>query len=112
MYRTLDILLPGPFDHVALVLEDCYQIGTDCGWAAYAFAKHWLSVYVGENYKYPAIVMHEMGHNLNLAHSGGMDEATYTDHTCLMGDPLWSDDVGGMCFNAVKNYQIAKGGNR
>jgi hypothetical protein len=55
-------------------------------------------------------------HNLNLAHSGGLDGQTYTDHTCLvsnlvhvaicssafkaklvsvnqMGNPLYSDDV-------------------
>jgi hypothetical protein len=53
--------------------------------------------------------MHEMGHNMNMGHSGGMDGATYTDHTCLMGNPLFSDDVGRMCFNPVKNFQIAKG---
>ena len=46
-------------------------------------------------------------HNLNLAHSGGMDGRTYTDHTCLMGNPLYQDDVGGMCYNAAKNYQIS-----
>ena len=78
---------------------------------------------------YPAVVMHELGHNLNLAHSGGMDGRSYTgmciflvssiqlsvehftdyvcfhcemtDHTCLMGNPLWEDDVGSMCFNPV-----------
>jgi len=54
--------------------------------------------------------MHELGHNLNLAHSGGLDRQTYTDHTGLMGNPLWEDDVGRMCFNPVKNFQIAKGG--
>lgn len=45
--------------------------------------------------------------NLNLAHSGGMDGQTYTDHTCLMGNPLFSDTVGDMCFNPAKSYQIA-----
>ena len=56
--------------------------------------------------------MHEVGHNLNLAHSGGKDGRTYTDHTCIMGNPLWQDDVGAMCFNPVKNFQVAKAGNR
>ena len=26
----------------------------------------------------------EVGHNLNLAHSGGLDGRSYTDHTCIM----------------------------
>jgi hypothetical protein len=41
----------------------------------------------------PAVVIHELGHNFNLAHSGGLNGATYTDHTCLMGNPLFQDDV-------------------
>lgn len=54
--------------------------------------------------------MHEIGHNLNFAHSGGLDARTYTDHTCLMGNPLFEDDIARMCFNPVKNYQIAANG--
>ncbi len=48
----------------------------------------------------------EIGHNFNLAHSGGLDGRTYSDHTGLMGNPLYSDDIGAMCFNAAKNYQL------
>lgn len=47
------------------------------------------------------------GHNLNLAHSGGLNGATYTDHTGLMGNPLYSDEVGKMCYNPAKNWQLA-----
>jgi len=104
----LGISLPGPFAHVLFVISDCYQ---DCGWAAYAYVNHWMSVYQSHYYKYPAVSMHELGHNLNLAHSGGLDEKTYTDHTCLMGNPLFSDDVGDMCFNPAKNYQIVMSGS-
>lgn len=104
--------LPGPFHHIAFVLEGCYQIETTCEFAAYAFVNHWLSVFIGENYKYPAVTMHEFGHNMNLAHSGGTDGEIYTDHTCLMGNPLFSDDVGMMCFNPAKNYQISVGSGR
>lgn len=52
----------------------------------------------------------QLGHNLNLAHSGGLDGKTYTDHTCIMGNPLYSDHIGDMCFNPAKNYQIVKSG--
>ena len=105
-----------------------------------AYVNHWMSLFVGDNYKYPAVAMHELGHNLNLAHSGGLNGMTYTDHTCLMGNPLFLDDVGRMvrksesaflcisplifncishnpisllslqCFNPAKNFQIAKSG--
>ncbi len=30
----------------------------------------------------------------------------YTDHTCLMGNPLFRNDVVNMWFNSTKNYQI------
>ena len=53
----------------------------------------------------------EIGHNLNFAHSGGFDGKTYTDHTCLMGNPLFSDDVADMCFNPAKTHQIVMGGD-
>ena len=107
--KKLGLSLPGSyFDHVLIVIEKCYQNGSDsCEFAAYAFVNSWLSVYVEDNYKFPAVVMHELGHNLNFAHSGGLNGRTYTDHTCLMGNPLWEDNVGGMCFNPVKNYQVA-----
>lgn len=35
-----------------------------------------------------------------------MGSANYADHTCLMGNPLYSDEVGKMCFNPAKNHQI------
>eukprot|EP00804_Cyclotella_cryptica_P000316 CCRYP_010238-RA/>CCRYP_010238-RA protein AED:0.34 eAED:0.34 QI:894/1/1/1/0.6/0.83/6/180/677 len=103
----LGISLPGVFHHVMIVLEGCY---IECGWSAYAFVNSWLSVYKGNNYKYPAVQLHEIGHNLNMAHSGGLDGKIYTDHTCVMGNPLFSDSVGKMCYNAAKNYQFAKAG--
>lgn len=55
--------LPGPFEHVMFVLEQCY---TGCGWAAYAYVNSWLSVYQGDNYKFVAVQVHEIGHNLNF----------------------------------------------
>lgn len=75
----LGISLPGPYQQVMYVLEGCYQ---DCGWAAYAYVNGWNSVYQGAYYKQVGVQMHELGHNFNLAHSGGLDGATYTDHTC------------------------------
>ena len=38
----------------------------------------------------------ELGHNFNLAHSGGLDGKIYTDHTGMMGNPLYEDNIGAM----------------
>lgn len=73
--------LPGRYQQVMYVLQGCY---VDCGWAAYAYINSWNSVYQGNYYYMTGVQMHEIGHNFNLAHSGGLDGATYTDHTGLM----------------------------
>ena len=55
--RALGVALPGPFDHVAFVVEGCYAVGGGyCGFNAYAYINHWLSVFFGLNYRYPAVV--------------------------------------------------------
>lgn len=66
----------------------------DCGWAAFAGINSWYSFYQGTNYYKSAVQMHELGHNFNMAHSGGLNGQTYTDHTGAMGNPLYSDEVG------------------
>ena len=99
--------------HVLYITEDCYNpsgMGS-CGWAAYAYVGSWMSLYKRNHFLKPGVVQHEIGHNLRFAHSGGTDGRTYTDHTGLMGNPLWGDDAGKMCFNAPKNYQLAKAYN-
>jgi hypothetical protein len=100
--------LAGPFAHVIFILEDCYTSNEACNFAAYGLINHWVLVTIGDNWKYPAVIMHEMGHDLNLGHSGGLDAGSYTDHTCLIGNPLFSNDIGRMCFNSINNFQIAK----
>ena len=94
---------PGPFAHVLYVVEKCY---VDCGWAAYAYVNSWLSVYHSNYFMYPAVSLHEIGHNLNMGHSGGLDGKTYTDHSCLMGNPLFSDNTADMCYNPAKTHQL------
>ena len=31
-----------------------------------------------------------------------LDGKSYTDHTCIMGNPYYSDEVGAMCYNPGK----------
>lgn len=106
--NKLNLNLPGPFAQVMYMLEGCY--GDECGWAAYAYINSWMSVYQGKYYYMPGVQLHELGHNFGFAHSGGIDGSTYSDHTCLMGNPLYSDETGKMCFNPAKNWQLSTGG--
>ena len=55
--KKLGVTLPGPYKNVIYVLETCY---VDCGWAAYAFVNGWNSIYVGNNYKFVRVTMHEI----------------------------------------------------
>jgi hypothetical protein len=100
----LGVKLPGPYKHVMYIVENCY---IDCGYAAYAYINSYLGVYVGPNYKYVGVLLHELGHNFGLLHSGGLDGVkVYSDHTCMMGNPWAQDDFGRMCYNGAKNWQI------
>ena len=58
--------LPAQYNHVMM----CLPPGTSGGWIAYAYINHWLSVYNDQWCNYPSGQMHELGHNLNLAHAG------------------------------------------
>ncbi|EJK56365.1 hypothetical protein THAOC_23761 [Thalassiosira oceanica] len=129
--QALGFSLPGPFEQVLFVVEKCYTSpSNDCGYAAYAYINSWMSVYQDRYFAYPGVLVHELGkdlwhllvlqrrllttllpknmsgHNFGMAHSGGLDGATYTDHTCMMGNPLYSDNTAKMCYNPAKNWYL------
>jgi hypothetical protein len=89
------------FDHVML----CLPPGTSGGWIGYAYINWYLSVFNDDWCTYLSIQMHEIGHNLDLAHSGeGTNQ--YGDQTAMMGYSYSQDDGPKMCFNAPKNWQL------
>ena len=52
-------------------------------WVAWAYVDWYLSAYHGIWCSYPSAQMHEIGHNINLDHSGvGNDE--YADLSCMV----------------------------
>jgi len=89
----------GELDHVML----CIPPGTG-GWVAYAYVNSWLSVYNDHWCDSLSAGIHEVGHNLGLAHSG--ESATYDDQSGLMGYSYNQDDGPLMCFNGVKGWQL------
>lgn len=83
------------FDYVALSVPANSQ-----QYAAYAYVNSWLSLYQGSYVTDVTVQMHEIGHNIGLAHSGEGSQS-YGDTSGLMG-ALWDDDRN-ICFNGAKN---------
>jgi len=93
---------PSDFNHIMYVLPGNVNF---TGAAAYAYIGNYKSVYRDNAASKLTVLMHETGHNLRMHHSGeGPPTATYADHTCYMGNPLFNDDTPQMCFNAAKSW--------
>jgi hypothetical protein len=71
----------GLIDNIDLVMM-CLPDGTG-NWIAYAYINYWLSVYNDSWCQKVSVQMHEVGHNLNLAHSNE-GELEYSDITGMM----------------------------
>lgn len=77
--NKLGVTLPGPYKNVIYVLQKCYG---ECGWAAYAILNGWNSVYVGDNYKFVGVTMHEVGHNFGLVRASSCNVVIFL-HQCV-----------------------------
>ena len=54
------------------------------GWIAWAYVGWYLSAYKGMWCSYPSSQMHEIGHNINFAHSGIQGDSEYADESCMV----------------------------
>eukprot|EP00588_Corethron_pennatum_P008571 CAMPEP_0194267412 /NCGR_PEP_ID=MMETSP0169-20130528/1917_1 /TAXON_ID=218684 /ORGANISM="Corethron pennatum, Strain L29A3" /LENGTH=728 /DNA_ID=CAMNT_0039008239 /DNA_START=119 /DNA_END=2308 /DNA_ORIENTATION=+ len=95
--------LPGTYANIYYVKKGCYPVA--CGYAAYAYVGSYDSMYQGIYITYAGVQAHEHGHNLGLSHSGEGGES-YGDHSCMMGNPLYGDESGPMCFNPAKSWML------
>lgn len=82
----------------------CMPPGTG-DWLAYAFVGDKLSFYNNEWCSYVSGQLHEVGHNLGLAHSGEKGEGEYFDQSGIMGLSYAVDDQR-ICFNPAKSWQL------
>jgi hypothetical protein len=73
------------WDHVMFVLPSSVDFA---GSAAYAYIGWSRSVYRDNSVAVLLVQVHEIGHNLNMRHSG-LDTETYGDTTCFEGAHLF-----------------------
>mmetsp|Transcript_40528 Transcript_40528/g.97823 ORF Transcript_40528/g.97823 Transcript_40528/m.97823 type:complete len:596 (+) Transcript_40528:120-1907(+) len=88
----------------------CLPKGTFNG-VGYAIMNGRLAVFNDKLCTSVSTQMHEVGHNLNLGHSG-MGAEKYGDQTCMMGYSYRSSEAPKMCFNAAKSYQLGWYGDK
>jgi len=81
----------------------CFPAGGN--FLAFAYPNSKYSFYSNEWCGFVGGQMHEVGHNLDLAHSGEPDQGEYGDATGYMGGSSSADDYK-QCFNPQKSYQL------
>jgi hypothetical protein len=86
-------------DHVMY----CLPPGTMNG-IAYAYVNSWMSVYSDQWCGSLSGQMHEIVHNLNLAHAN--EKGAYNDQTGMMGYSYFNTNGPLMCFNAAQSWQL------
>jgi len=82
----------------------CFPPG-ETNFLAFAYPSSKYSFYNNDWCGYVTTQMHEVGHNLGLAHSGQPGEGEYGDGTGAMGGSSAKDDIR-KCYNPQKNYQL------
>jgi hypothetical protein len=95
------------FDHVMLCLPPGTQRHGATSWRAYAYINHYLQVYHDDWCGYPKTQVHEMSHNLGLAHSWISFQSGYEE--TVMGSGFRVDEGplrARVCFNPSKSYQL------
>merc|ERR1712154_218059 len=88
------------YDHVAFIIPP-----HSGDWSAYAYFNDYDSYYHDEIGTYVSFLMHEIGHNLNLDHSGE-DNDCYDDQSGYMGYSYYYSNWPQMCYNAPKYVQL------
>lgn len=91
-------------DHVVVVLPPSFP---DQEYAASAEVNHTISIFSSLLTFSLSMYMHELGHNLNLQHSGSVDnKEQYGDGTGYMGVSAGAMWTPRKCYNAAQHWQL------
>lgn len=99
------------FSHVMYVVPESTDFSTgDFEAAGYAYVGWYLSVFDGQFTADLWLIIHEVGHNMGLQHSGilpGTGVSEFGDLACYMGsNSTFNDEGPKMCFNGPKSYYL------
>jgi len=83
-----------------------FCVPTNGRWDAFAYLNRYDSYYNKDRCSISGVLMHEVGHNFGLGHSGTGGGDVYSDLTGYMGAGSTADDGPRKCYNAVKSYEI------
>jgi len=93
------------YDHVAFI----FPYGSVCegdDWGAYAYYDSYDMYFNNEKGKYISWIMHEIGHNYNLGHSGER-KGEYNDYSSYMGASWDYRNWPKQCYNGPKMVQLS-----
>jgi hypothetical protein len=93
------------FDHVMYAIPRGTLDEDGSSWVAIGSYNDPLSVFNDERISSVSIQVHEVGHNMNLKHSG-KNGNEYGDTTCMMGSSIDEDNNPSMCFNGAKTVEL------
>lgn len=102
--ETLDSF-PDKYDHVLYCLPPGTTKSGRYDWIAFGYFNYYRTVYNDRWCTSLSVKMHEVGHNLGLAHSGE-GKNKYGDTSGLMGKSFAPEDGPKMCFNAAKSWDL------
>jgi len=92
------------FTHIMYALPDSVRFGTV---AAFAFIGWYLSVFRDKFASDLQALVHELGHNVGMQHSGIVGGSQLGDLSGMMGnDGFFNDDGPIMCFNGAKSWMF------
>jgi surface protein len=97
--------LPSQFDHVMIAMPPGVLKNGGSFTSSYAHVNGYLSVYPSPRIGFVSTTRHEIGHNLNLRHSGE-GTAEYGDQSCIMGYTYSEPNFPKMCFNGAKSFNF------
>jgi len=84
----------------------CVDFGRGAAWGQVNGDTTWFQ---SASASYPAVQVHEFGHNFGMKHSGAPDNngnyKSYADGNGYMGNKaIWNEEGSAMCFNAAKMW--------